>query len=112
MRTDRPWGFFEMLSEGKGFKVKRIVVNPGCRISLQTHKHRSEHWTFVSGAAVVSIGPSKKEYKPDEACYIPQGEVHRIENKGKAIVEIVEVQCGDILTEEDIVRLEDDYNRS
>lgn len=112
MRTDRPWGFFETLSQGQGFKVKRIVVNPGCRISLQTHKHRSEHWTIVSGDVIVCIGPIKKEYKPDQSCYIPQGEVHRIENKSKTIVEIVEVQCGEILTEEDIVRLEDDYNRS
>ena len=112
MRVEKPWGFFETLYEGDGFKVKAIVVNPGSRLSLQTHKHRSEHWTIVSGLAVVWIGPSKKEYKADESCYIPQGEVHRIENKGKVIVEIVEVQCGNILSEEDIVRIEDDYNRS
>ena len=112
MRTDRPLGFFETLSEGKGFKVKKIVVNSGCRLSLQKHEHRSEHWTIVSGDVIVWIGPSKKEYKPDQACYIPKGEVHRIENKSKAMVEIIEVQCGDILSEEDIVRIEDDYSRS
>jgi mannose-1-phosphate guanylyltransferase / mannose-6-phosphate isomerase len=112
MRTERPWGFFETFYEGEGFKIKRIVVNPGCKLSLQTHKHRSEHWTVVKGTAVVCIGAVKEEVKEDQSRYIAKGAIHRIENRDATPVEIVEVQCGSYLGEDDIHRIEDDYNRS
>lgn len=112
MRTQKPWGYFETLYEGDGFKVKSIVVNAGSRLSLQTHKHRSEHWTVVRGNAVFQIGEKKENVLPDQTRYIAKGQKHRLENKETTPVEIIEVQCGDYLGEDDIVRIEDDYDRS
>ena len=112
MRVEKPWGFFETLYEGDGFKVKSVVVNPSSRLSLQTHKHRSEHWTVVRGVAIFQIGEKKEKVFPDQTRYIAKGEKHRLENKGNQPLEIIEVQCGKYLGEDDIVRIEDDYNRS
>jgi len=111
MRDQKPWGFIETFYEGDGFKIKRIVVNPGSRLSLQTHKHRSEHWTVVKGKAILCIGENQEEILPDQSRYVPKGEKHRIENKGMEPTEIIEVQYGDYLGEDDIDRIEDDYNR-
>jgi mannose-6-phosphate isomerase-like protein (cupin superfamily) len=112
MKTERPWGSFTVLYEGEGFKVKSVVVNPGCRLSLQTHKHRSEHWTVVRGSAVFQVGEKREEVHVDQSRYIPKGEKHRLENKGTKPLEIIEVQYGEYLGEDDIIRLEDDYKRS
>ncbi len=112
MKVQRPWGFFETLYEGTGFKVKSVVVNPNSRLSLQTHAHRSEHWTVVRGVAVFQIGDKREEVFPDQTRYIAKGQEHRLENNGKEPLEIIEVQCGNYLEEDDIVRLEDDYHRS
>ena len=107
----RPWGAFYVLDEGSGFKVKRLLVRPQGRLSLQSHKHRWEHWTVVSGEATVTIGESVKAMTPGQSTDIPQGERHRLENFGDADVEVIEVQFGDYLGEDDIVRYDDVYKR-
>ena len=108
----RPWGSFHVLDEGTGFKVKRIVVTPGGRLSLQSHKHRGEHWTVVTGTATVTVGMAVKDYTRAQSIDIPQGEKHRLENSSRELVEIIEVQFGDYLGEDDIIRYDDVYNRS
>jgi mannose-1-phosphate guanylyltransferase/mannose-1-phosphate guanylyltransferase/mannose-6-phosphate isomerase len=108
----RPWGSFHVLDEGKGFKVKRIVVNPTGRLSLQSHKHRGEHWTVVSGIATVTVGDRVVDLGRSQSIDIPKGDRHRLENNGADVVEIIEVQFGDYLGEDDIVRYEDIYNRA
>lgn len=105
-----------MIAEGPGFKVKRIVVKPGGRLSLQRHQHRSEHWTVVRGLGMAEVIQDDEELKPHEmlpntSIYIPQGAIHRLTNPGAEMLEIIEVQCGDILDEEDIERFSDDYGR-
>ena len=112
MRVEKPWGSFETLYEGDGFKVKSVVVTPGSRLSLQTHEQRSEHWTVVRGIAIFQIGENKEQVLPDQSRYIAKGEKHRLENKGTKTLEVIEVQCGKYLGEDDIVRIEDDYDRS
>ena len=107
----RPWGSFEILFEGLGFKVKKISVKPGAALSLQSHKHRSEHWVVVEGSAVVTIDESIKVIGPGQSTYVPLGSVHRLENQGKNILIIVEVQIGAYLGEDDIIRYEDIYSR-
>ncbi|HJW79095.1 MAG TPA: cupin domain-containing protein, partial [Beijerinckiaceae bacterium] len=97
---------------GSRFQVKRIVVKPGGRLSLQKHFHRAEHWVVVRGTALVTVGDRQKVLRENESTYIPLGEVHRLENPGKIPLEIIEVQSGSYLGEDDIVRLEDVYNRS
>lgn len=109
--ADRPWGRWTVLTEGAGYKVKLIEVRPGHRLSLQFHHHRSEHWVVVSGRARVVIGDRTAEATPLESMVIPVGSVHRLENPGADPLVVVEVQQGEILSEEDIVRLEDDYHR-
>lgn len=111
LRTERPWGFWEVLYEGQGFKVKRMVVKPGHRLSLQSHKQRSEHWVVVNGTATVTIGDKTFEVGTEDAVFVPVGEKHRVCNKDKKDLEIVEVQNGPYLKEDDIVRYEDDYGR-
>ena len=101
-----------MLDEGAGFKVKRIVVIPGGRLSLQSHKHRAEHWTVVAGEATVTIGDAVRNLGRGEAVDIRQGDVHRLENFGETDVELIEVQFGDYLGEDDIVRYDDAYSRA
>ncbi|MEP0520792.1 MAG: mannose-1-phosphate guanylyltransferase/mannose-6-phosphate isomerase [Hyphomicrobiales bacterium] len=109
--SDRPWGRFETLDEGKHYKVKRLSVDPGGVLSLQKHEHRSEHWTVVEGVATIRIDDETKELKKHEHAFIPVGAVHRIENKQDGPLTIIEVQNGAILSEDDIVRLEDKYGR-
>ena len=107
----RPWGSYTILDEAEGYKVKRILVKPGKRLSLQKHKHRSEHWVFVSGKGLVTIGTEEYSVKPNESKYILKGEIHRLENVGKIPLVMIEVQVGDYLGEDDIIRIEDDFNR-
>jgi len=107
----RPWGWFDNLDIGDGFKVKRILVNPGAKLSLQRHKKRSEHWVVVRGIAKVICGDTISILKENESTYIPQGEVHQLSNEGKNILEIIEVQTGGYLEEDDIERFQDVYGR-
>jgi mannose-6-phosphate isomerase-like protein (cupin superfamily) len=108
----RPWGSFYVLDEGPGFKVKRIVVTPEGRLSLQSHKHRAEHWTVVSGEATVTVDDTVKTLTRGASVDIDQGARHRLENFGKVDVEVIEVQFGDYLGEDDIVRYDDVYQRA
>ena len=108
----RPWGTYTVLQEGVGFKLKQIEVKPGARLSLQSHKHRSEHWVVVSGKALVTNGDELIELQPNQSTYIPLGGKHRLENNGTEQLILIEVQCGGYLGEDDIVRYEDIYNRS
>ena len=109
---NRPWGSFHVLDEQPGFKVKRIVVAPGGRLSLQSHKHRGEHWTVVNGLATVTVGDRVMKLTRSQSVDIPLGEKHRLENHDRDLVEIIEVQFGDYLGEDDIIRYDDVYNRS
>jgi mannose-1-phosphate guanylyltransferase/mannose-6-phosphate isomerase len=111
-RMYRPWGWYQTLELQDRFQVKRIVVYPGGRLSLQKHFHRAEHWVVVRGAAQVTVGDRVELLNENRSIYIPLGEVHRLENPGKIDTEIIEVQTGSYLGEDDIVRLEDVYNRS
>jgi mannose-6-phosphate isomerase len=110
--TPRPWGVFTVLDENTKYKIKRIEVNPGSRLSLQKHVHRSEHWIVVSGTALVTCGEKQYRVNTNESTFIPIGEKHRLENRGTTPLVIIEVQSGDYLGEDDIVRFDDDYNRS
>ncbi len=110
-RVYRPWGFFETLVKRDMFQVKSILVNPGSRLSLQSHKYRSEHWVVVVGEAQVTLNNKVKTVKINESIYVPLGAVHRLENKTSKSLIIIEVQVGDYLEEDDIIRLEDDYSR-
>jgi mannose-1-phosphate guanylyltransferase len=107
----RPWGTYTILDESDGYKVKRIVVKPGKRLSLQKHHHRSEHWIVVSGTAVVTRGTETYTVNANESTYIPIGEVHRLENVGKIPLVMIEAQVGEYVGEDDIVRIEDDFRR-
>jgi len=108
----RPWGSFAVLEEGPLFKVKRLVINPRARLSLQMHRHRSEHWVVVSGRAHVHHGSRTYDLRVNESTYIPRRTKHRIENRTNRPVEIIEVQSGSYVGEDDIVRFSDDYRRS
>lgn len=108
----RPWGTYTVLEEGARFAIKRIVVHPGRALSLQMHHHRSEHWVVVSGTAKVTQGESERLVRPSESTYIPAGVAHRLENPGLIDLVIIEVQCGDYVGEDDIVRFEDRYGRA
>ncbi len=110
-RTHRPWGWFETVFEAPGQKIKRIGVFPGQQISLQKHHQRAEHWVVVAGVAHVTLGAQEFELPVGGHCDIALGQVHRLTNRTDAPVEIVEVQFGDYLGEDDIVRLQDDYGR-
>ena len=107
----RPWGAFYVVDEGSGFKVKRIVVDPGGQLSLQSHRHRSEHWTIVEGAATVTVGNDTLILTRGSSIDIEVGARHRLENFGDTDVVVIEVQFGDYLGEDDIERYEDVYNR-
>lgn len=108
----RPWGTYTVLEEGERFKMKRIVVKPGATLSLQMHYHRSEHWIVVSGTAIVVNGEQEILLRANESTYIPAGEKHRLQNPGVLDLVLIEVQCGDYLGEDDIVRFEDKYGRA
>ncbi len=107
----RPWGYYESIDSGPGYQVKRIGVNPGASLSLQLHHHRAEHWIVVRGQATVTCGESVSKLNPNESTYIPVETQHRLQNLTAEPVEIIEVQSGSYLGEDDIVRLEDDYGR-
>jgi len=111
LTVHRPWGTYTILEEQPGYKIKRIVVRPGKKLSLQKHLHRSEHWIVVSGTAKVTVGEDSYLVRANESTYIPMGEVHRLENEGKIDLAIIEAQVGEYLGEDDIVRLEDVYKR-
>lgn len=110
-RNERPWGWYETVSEVTGNKVKRIRVHPGQQISLQKHLRRAEHWVVVLGTAQVTVGERVLDLVPGQHIDIAVGEVHRLANLTLAPVEIIEVQFGHYLGEDDIVRLQDDYGR-
>jgi mannose-1-phosphate guanylyltransferase/mannose-6-phosphate isomerase len=111
-RVHRPWGYYESIDAGERFQVKRIVVIPGGMLSLQKHRHRAEHWVVVRGTAEVTIGEEMKAVHENESIYIPIGSIHRLANKGKIPLELIEVQTGSYLGEDDIERIEDVYKRS
>jgi mannose-1-phosphate guanylyltransferase len=108
----RPWGTYEVLVDTAGYKVKRIVVKPSGRLSLQKHFHRNEHWIVVSGTATVTVDNETKLVRPNESTYIKMGQVHRLENDGKIDLVMIEVQVGEYTGEDDIVRIEDIYARN
>ena len=110
-RDYRPWGWYETIALGLRFQVKRIVVNPGAALSLQSHHHRSEHWIVVEGTAKVTIDDEVKTVTENQSVYIPLGAVHRMENPGKLLLTLIEVQTGSYFGEDDIIRYEDVYSR-
>jgi len=110
-KVHRPWGWYDSIDAGPRFQVKRIMVKPGASLSLQMHHHRAEHWIVVQGTAEVTCGDRKLMLSENQSTYIPLGEVHRLSNPGKVALEIIEVQSGSYLGEDDIVRLEDTYGR-
>jgi mannose-1-phosphate guanylyltransferase/mannose-6-phosphate isomerase len=112
LKVHRPWGSYQSLDMGERYQVKRIIVKPGGRLSLQKHHHRSEHWIVVRGAARVTLNELVKTVHENESIYIPIGATHRMENPGKIPLELIEVQTGSYLGEDDIIRVEDDYKRS
>jgi mannose-1-phosphate guanylyltransferase/mannose-6-phosphate isomerase len=110
-KVHRPWGYYDSIDGGNRFQVKRIVVNPGAALSLQMHHHRAEHWVVVRGTARVTRGDETFLVSENESTYIPVGTRHRLENPGKVPLEIIEVQSGAYLGEDDIVRFDDAYGR-
>lgn len=110
-RGERPWGAYTVLDEKSNYKIKRIEVLPGQRLSLQKHHHRSEHWIVVSGTAMITCDDRVSQINVNESTYIPIGSRHRLENPGKIPLVIIEVQNGEYLGEDDIIRFDDDYNR-
>ncbi|MGI9282314.1 MAG: cupin domain-containing protein [Endozoicomonas sp.] len=107
----RPWGKYDSIDQGHRYQVKRITVKPGARLSLQKHHHRAEHWIVVKGTALVTRGSDQVLLSENESTYIPLGCTHRLENPGKVMLELIEVQSGAYLGEDDIVRFEDTYGR-
>lgn len=111
-RIVRPWGYFQTVDMGDGFLVKRIVVDPGGRLSLQMHHHRAEHWVVVAGAALVTRGDEVMSLRENGSVFIAVRQKHRLENLGTQPLHVIEVQTGDYLGEDDIVRFDDCYGRS
>jgi mannose-1-phosphate guanylyltransferase/mannose-6-phosphate isomerase len=111
-KVARPWGWYDSVDEGERFKVKRIQVKPGASLSLQMHHHRAEHWIVVKGVAEITNGDQVITLTENQSTFIPQGQTHRLANPGKTPLEIIEVQSGSYLGEDDIVRFEDTYGRS
>jgi mannose-1-phosphate guanylyltransferase len=107
----RPWGTYDSIDNGQRYQVKRINVKPGAKLSLQMHHHRAEHWIVVSGTAQITNGDKKYLLTENQSTYIPVGQIHALENPGKIPLELIEVQSGAYLDEDDIVRLEDHYGR-
>lgn len=110
-RVYRPWGSYESVDDGSRFQVKHIIVNPGCKLSMQMHHHRAEHWVVVTGTAKVTRGDEELLLTENQSTYIPLGVSHRLENPGRIPLQLIEVQSGAYLGEDDIVRFEDIYNR-
>lgn len=111
-RVYRPWGSYQTMDRGDRFQTKRLIVNPGGKLSLQKHQHRSEHWVVVNGTAEVTVGDKTWQLHENESTFIPAGTSHRLANPGTAPLHLIEVQCGSYLGEDDIVRIEDVYGRS
>lgn len=111
IRVYRPWGWFQTIDDGYRYRVKHIQVNPGSKLSLQKHWHRSEHWVVVTGTALVTCGDKTFSLRENESTFIPAGTIHRLENPGKLPLRMIEVQSGEYVGEDDIVRVEDDYGR-
>ena len=111
MKEERPWGWYEVIDQGDRFKVKNIEVKPGQRLSLQKHHHRTEHWIVVSGTAEVQLNNDRQLLGENQSTYIPLGCMHRLSNPGKIPLNIIEVQSGPYLEEDDIERFEDDHGR-
>jgi len=109
--VSRPWGTYQVIDEAAGFKVKRITVHPGQRLSLQYHQHRSERWIVAAGEAEVTIGPDTFLLAVGESVSIPVAQTHRLANLGTTNLELIELQLGTLLEEEDIIRLDDNYGR-
>ena len=112
LTAHRPWGTYTVLEDTPGYKIKRIVVKPGKRLSLQKHFHRNEHWIVVSGTATVTVGEETYYVRPNESTYIKMGEIHRLQNEGKIPVVLIEAQVGEYTGEDDIVRIDDDFARA
>ena len=110
-RVYRPWGSYESLDSGKTFQVKRLIINPGKKLSLQLHHQRSEHWVVVQGVATVTCDDKKFDLEKNQSTFIPLGTKHRLENRRKTLLEVIEVQSGEYLGEDDIVRFDDDFGR-
>ena len=110
-RNYRPWGYYQSIDRGSRYQVKRILVRPGGRLSLQKHYHRAEHWVVVRGTAEVTLNAKVQHVHENESIYLPIGSIHRVANPGKIDLELIEVQTGSYLGEDDIVRIEDDFNR-
>ena len=110
-RSYRPWGYYQSIDDGARYQVKRIVVKPGASLSLQKHYHRAEHWVVVKGIAEVTRGNELVLVHENESIYLPMGVIHRMANPGKINLELIEVQTGSYLGEDDIIRIEDVYNR-
>lgn len=111
VRTYRPWGWFQNIDEGHRFKVKRICVKPGAQLSLQKHWHRSEHWVVVTGTAIVTRGQEEFQLRENESTFLPAGTIHRLSNPGQVELHMIEVQSGEYVGEDDIVRIADNYGR-
>jgi mannose-1-phosphate guanylyltransferase/mannose-6-phosphate isomerase len=111
-KVHRPWGWYDSIDSGARFQVKRILVNPGASLSLQMHHHRAEHWIVVCGTAEITNGDKVMILSENQSTYIPLGQTHRLANPGKVPLEIIEVQSGSYLGEDDIVRFEDTYGRT
>jgi mannose-1-phosphate guanylyltransferase/mannose-6-phosphate isomerase len=111
-KVHRPWGWYDTIDEGSRFKVKRIQIKPGASLSLQKHYHRAEHWIVVNGTAEITNGHTIITLTENQSTYIPLGEVHRLKNPGTIPLEIIEIQSGSYLGEDDIVRFEDNYGRT
>jgi mannose-1-phosphate guanylyltransferase/mannose-6-phosphate isomerase len=110
-KVHRPWGWYDSIDEGARFKVKRIQVRPGASLSLQKHAHRAEHWVVIKGTAEITNGEQVLTLIENQSTYIPPGTLHRLSNPGDIPLEIIEVQSGSYVGEDDIVRVEDSYGR-
>jgi mannose-1-phosphate guanylyltransferase/mannose-6-phosphate isomerase len=111
-QVHRPWGFYQSIHNGERFQVKRITVKPGAKLSLQKHYHRAEHWVVVNGTALVTRDSEEILLRENESIFLPLGCVHRLENPGRVPLNLIEVQSGPYLGEDDIVRIEDIYARA
>jgi len=112
MKEERPWGWYEVIDEGPRYKVKKIEVGVGQKLSLQKHWHRAEHWVIVEGTALVEVEGSENIVYENQSTYIPLGSMHRLSNPGKIPLKIIEVQSGSYVGEDDIERFDDNYGRT
>ena len=111
-KETRPWGWYEVITEGRRYKVKCIEVAAGSSLSLQRHTHRAEHWVVVEGTALVQVGDDREFVNVNEGSYVPICAMHRLSNPGKIPLRIIEVQCGTYLEEDDIERFDDEFGRT